>query len=90
MLDEQTGNTADSDEEYDQLTSKGWKDYEDRRAQCVNARNGNQSEGIKTSHTDAYMNPEGAQSREENDEESASEDENADSDKEYKDLFRHP
>ena len=90
VLDKQTGNTADSDEEYDQLTSKVWKDYEDRRAQYVNARNGNHSEGIKTSHTDAYMNPEGAESREENDEESASEDENADSDKEYKDLFRHP
>lgn len=88
VLDEQTGNTADSDEEYDQLTSKVWKDYEDRRTQYVNARN--HSEGIKTSHTDAYMNPEGAESREENDEESASEDENADSDKEYKDLFRHP
>lgn len=90
MLDEKAGNTADSDEEYDQLTSKVWKDYEDRRAQYVNARNGNQSEVIKTSHTDAYMNPEEAESREENDEESASEDENADSDKEYKDLFRHP
>lgn len=88
VLDEQTGNTADSDEEYDQLTSKVWKDYGDRRTQYVNARN--HSEGIKTSHTDAYMNPEGAESREENDEESASEDENADSDKEYKDLFRHP
>lgn len=36
------------------------------------------------------MNPEGAESREENDEESASEDENADSDKEYKDLFLYP
>lgn len=48
------------------------------------------TQGIKTSHTDAYMNPEGAESREENDEESTSEDENADSDKEYKDLFRHP
>lgn len=87
VLDEQTGNTADSDEEYDQLTSKVWKDYEDRRTQYVNAET---TQGIKTSHTDAYMNPEGAESREENDEESASEDENADSDKEYKDLFRHP
>jgi len=36
------------------------------------------------------MNSEGAENREGNDEESASEVENADSDKEYKDLFRHP
>lgn len=35
------------------------------------------------------MNLEGAESREENDEESVSEDENVDSDKEYKDLFRY-
>ena len=86
VLDKQTGNTADSDEEYDQLTSKVWKDYEDRRAQYVHAGNGNHSEGTSQS----YMNPEGAESREENDEESASEDKNADSDKEYRDLFRHP
>lgn len=36
---------------------------------------------------DVYMNLEGVESWEENDEESVSEDENVDSDKEYKDLF---
>ena len=78
---ERTQNIAGNDEEYDQLTSKVWKDYEDQRAQYVNARNGNHSKGIKTSHMDAHMNPEVAEGRDKNDGESASEEENADSDK---------
>ena len=85
---ERTRNSADSDEEYDKLTSRVWKDYEDRKALNVNDRKGHHTKRIKKDHKDAYINREEAKSQDENDEESASEEENADSDEEYKDLLR--
>ena len=68
------------------MTSRIWKDYEDRRAHNVNNQKAHHKKRIRKGHKDAYVNREEAKSKDANDEESAGEEKNADSGKEYRDL----
>ncbi|RMX56077.1 hypothetical protein pdam_00010415 [Pocillopora damicornis] len=86
---ERARNSTDSDEEYDHLTSRIWKDYEDRRAHNVNNQKAHHTKRIRKGHRDAYVNREEAKSKDANDEESASEEKNAHSGKGYRDLPWH-
>ena len=83
-----TRKSTDSDEEYDQLTSKVWKDYEEKRIHHVNDQKVHHSKRVKKGQKDAYVNREEAKSQDENDEESTYDEEKADSEEEFKDLPR--
>lgn len=71
------------------MTSRIWKDYEDRRAHNVNNQKAHHTKRIRKGHKDAYVNREEAKSKNANDEESAGEEKNAHSGKEYRDLPWH-
>lgn len=71
------------------MTSRIWKDYEDRRAHIVNNQKAHHTKRIRKGHKDAYVNREEAKSKDANNEESAGEEKNAHSGKEYRDLPWH-
>ena len=83
-----TRKSTDSDEEYDRLTSKVWKDYREKRIHHVNNRKEHHSKRVKKGQKDAYVNREEAKSQDENDEESTYDEEKADSEEDFKDLPR--
>ena len=65
------------------MTSRIWKDYEDRRAHNVNNQKAHHTKRIRKGHKDAYVNREEAKSKD------AGEEKNAHSGKEYRDLPWH-
>lgn len=50
--------SIDSDEEYDQLISKVWKDYEEKRIYYVNDRKEYYLKRVKKGQKDVYVNRE--------------------------------